>query len=396
MLNLTTKEYRYLATLFVIWRGVLFLVGYLANSLLSYKPSFPYAYELLPQYGLPQWLYSWANFDGVHYLTIIEKGYVGTGLIQAFFPLYPLVTRILTYIIPNDLVAGLLLSNLAWFGCLLLLFSLVKAQLNEKIAWKAVVLLLLFPTSFFGVAFYNESLFLLFVLLAFKAEQQKKYLWAGLAAGVAAATRVVGIFVTAGLLAKIIFKRVIKLDPQHIVITIWKNITTSHKIVALILIGCTGLLSYMAYLWYQFGDPLYFFHVQSEFGSGREEHIILLPQTLYRAVKIILTVPVNLRFITYAQELILSVVVLGTLLLGFWRRFNIPVSWTVFALFSTLLPTTTGTLSSMPRYVLVAFPFFVILAQLQIPKVGWYVLYGVSALLLLWNTVAFIQGYWVA
>ncbi|PIR61011.1 MAG: hypothetical protein COU68_01660, partial [Candidatus Pacebacteria bacterium CG10_big_fil_rev_8_21_14_0_10_45_6] len=71
--------------LVLVWRIGLFVVSLIAPAFISYEPSFPYAYDLLAKLGLPQWLYSWANFDGVHYLTIMRMGYVGTGLIQAFF-----------------------------------------------------------------------------------------------------------------------------------------------------------------------------------------------------------------------------------------------------------------------------------------------------------------------
>ncbi len=110
---------------FFIWRFISLLLGYIAQFVLVYKPSFPYAYELLPKYGLPQWVYSWGNFDGVHYLTIIEKGYIGTGLIQAFFPLYPMVVRLVNSIIGNTLLSGLIVSTFfALTACCLFYVSL--------------------------------------------------------------------------------------------------------------------------------------------------------------------------------------------------------------------------------------------------------------------------------
>jgi hypothetical protein len=109
-----------------------------------------------------------------------------------------------------------------------------------------------------------------------------------------------------------------------------------------------------------------------------------------------MSVPLDQRFLVYFQELFFTCLVLIGLLLGFRKKVRVPYAWLLYALLAVLLPTTTGTLSSMPRYVLVAFPFFVILAQLQLPKAAWFSIYVISGILLLWNTMVFIQGYWVA
>ena len=100
-----------------IWRIGLLLLGGFADVHLDYLPSFPYYDSLLANYNLPRWLYSWANFDGVHYLTIVQKGYIGTGLIQAFFPLYPGVVKFLSYFVPNQVIAGFLVSSVLDINC---------------------------------------------------------------------------------------------------------------------------------------------------------------------------------------------------------------------------------------------------------------------------------------
>ena len=91
-----------------------------------------------------------------------------------------------------------------------------------------------------------------------------------------------------------------------------------------------GLGSYMFYLWRVFGDPLYFFHLQSEFGAGRQEGIILLPQVIWRYIKIFMTVPHDWKFFSFIQEFIFSLVTLGSLLI-FWKK--IRPSHLLFSLF---------------------------------------------------------------
>ncbi|MCE7898017.1 hypothetical protein DYH11_02270, partial [Candidatus Microgenomates bacterium CPR3] len=57
----------------------------------SVSPTFPYYYSLLT-YVKDAAYALWGYFDGVHYLRLVENGYVDTGT-QAFFPLYPMLVR---------------------------------------------------------------------------------------------------------------------------------------------------------------------------------------------------------------------------------------------------------------------------------------------------------------
>ena len=79
-------EYKKIFLIFFLWRIGLLLIGFFAQSLLPFKSSFPYADTILVLTGLPSWLWSWGNFDGVHYLTLAMSGYDGFGT-QVFFPL---------------------------------------------------------------------------------------------------------------------------------------------------------------------------------------------------------------------------------------------------------------------------------------------------------------------
>jgi len=388
-----------LVLLLLGWRITLFIVGSLAARFLEYKPSFPYAEAILLNRNLPIWLASWANFDGVHYLTIIEKGYVGTGLIQAFFPLYSLVVAAVSFIPIDPLVLGLLLSNLAFMAFAITFYRYVNQNYSTKIANWSLVSLLLFPTAFFLGAFYTESLFLLVVIASLWSAQAKKWWLASLFAGLAAATRLVGIFLIPALLLELLQQNMASnkslrtqlYSTQFYIQFFKKNL----KQIMIILLSSLGLLSYMAYLQLNFNDPLYFFHVQSEFGGGRQESLVVLPQVVWRYLKIFITYrPFDLKYFVFVQEFVFTTLAyLGVLLAAKKVRW----SWTIFSLFAITLPTLTGTFSSMPRYVLVALPLFV-LAGTYLSKKSkiWLFFLVASGLLLLCNTILFIQGYWVA
>ncbi|HCR81189.1 MAG: hypothetical protein UY13_C0002G0296 [Candidatus Pacebacteria bacterium GW2011_GWB1_47_8] len=367
----------------IVWRLALLGLGAVGDHFLPYNPSFPYARELLAKLNLPRWLYSWGSFDGVHYLGIAQNGYTNTAFIQAFFPVFPLLLRVFA----NPLLSGLVL-NVLLIVCLALVWhQLVLLDQTQKQARWSLLALLLFPTSFFFGALYTETLFLLLVIGSLLMARRKQWQWAGSLAAVASGTRIIGIFLLPTLLVELWWQR----RPSSVQQFLTKN-TREFKYIALSLLG---LAVYMFYLWLTFADPLYFLHVQSEFGSGRQESLILFPQVIWRYVKILWTArPFDWKYFAYAQEFILSLGVLSGLLIWFKK---IRPSYLIFSLLAFFLPTVTGTLTSMPRYVLMCFPIFLLLGELFAKKPLWRAfLLTASVILLIINTVLFIQGYWVA
>ena len=152
--------------IFFVWRIGLLLIGFLAQNWLAFKHSFPYADTILIPTGLPQWLWSWGNFDGVHYITLAKSGYDGFGT-QVFFPLYPMLSNGLTWLTQDTFISAFLISNVAILLAGILLFKLVKKHFDENTAKWSVLFLFTFPTSLFFGAVYTESLFLLLLLLSF-------------------------------------------------------------------------------------------------------------------------------------------------------------------------------------------------------------------------------------
>lgn len=395
---ISKSDLKKILLIFISWRVGLFVLGFLASFILKYDPSFPYADGLLDIFNLPQWIYSWANFDGVHYITIAQKGYVGTAYIQAFFPLFPGLVYFLNLIIHNALISGLVISNLSFLALLITWFIFIKKKFNKKFAYSSILILLLFPTSLFFGAFYTESLFLTLVLFTFIFVEKKQYLLASFFIFLASSTRIIGILLIPAVLIEILFSNT-KFSNlswnliKNKVLNIKKYIKPS----LIISLGSLGLFLYMAYLNNEFKDPLYFFHVQSEFGGVRQENLISYPQVVYRSIKILLTVsPTNFAYLTYLQNFISGTVVLGIILYSLKIK-QIRLSYVVFSLLAFFVPPLTGTFSSMPRYILVCFPIFIVLASwAEKNKIFKYLLYLSFTLLLIINTILFIQGYWLA
>lgn len=394
-----SEIYRVLAV-FGIWRVALLVVSWLAPLWLAYDPTFPYTDIFFVGSNWPQWLYSWANFDGVHYLMIIDNGYIGVGLIQAFFPVFPMlawmIKQPLLWLSVNapTLTAGLLLANLAAAVFAVLWFGWVKSLAGVKIAWLSLLALLLFPTSFFLGAFYTESFFLCLVVGSWWAAGQRRWWLAGILAALAAGTRVVGVFLVPSLFMLLLQSEM--KSPQDWRLALQRVWQRRKSELLAISFGVTGLLAYMLYLQAEFKDALYFFHVQEEFGGIRQEQIILYPQVLWRSIKILITVqPLDWAYLTYVQEFLAGTLGLGVILLSFRQP-----KWWAYSLFSLgvfLVPTLTGTFSSLPRYILASLVIFLWLAQTGRSRPWVLAAYLIcSSLLLLINTVLFIQGYWVA
>ena len=182
---------------------------------------------------------------------------------------------------------------------------------------------------------------------------------------------------------------------NYFVLWAQKRISKHALPLATVALGSLGLLTYMYYLATEFGDPLYFFHVQAEFGGIREEVVVTYPQVLYRYLKILVTArPFDFKYYSYLQDFIAGTVGLGLLV---YSATKVRLSYVIFSLLVFIAPTLTGTFSSLPRYILVCFPLFIVLADWteknRLFRYTWFIFSGI---LLVLNTVLFIQGYWVA
>ena len=357
--------------LFLIWRILLFVVVYLAPFFLhsNFGKSFPYWQERLIGSGLPHFIWSFGNFDGVHYLGIAKDAY-SAQFTQAFFPLYPILVKIVSFVtFGNFVVAGLLVSNLAFLAALILFYKLIAKTHSEKIALWSTLFLLAFPTSFYFGAIYTEGLFFLMIVAAFYLAEQKKFWQAAIVGSLASSTRLIGLFLTPFIVS-------------------WKNLKSALPA----LIVPIGFLTYVLYLKIQFNNPFYFLWAQSIFGQERSVgSIILLPQVIYRYLKILSTVA-GQPFINAVLELSSTIIAL-TLLIFAIRIVKLP--WILFGFAAIIIPTLTGTFASMPRYILVAFPIYIALAQIKSTSLK-VTLLIISLSLLVYLTALFTQGYWVA
>ena len=381
---------------FLGWRVLLCVFAFLSTFLIvNFGNRFAYADRVLTITHLPSWIWGFGNFDGVHYLKIAQSGYAAD-LSQAFFPLYPLLIRFFNFFPKDNLLDPVLFNDPSYFytamvlsiiffiGALYFTYKLFSENYNKKIAQISILLLLSFPTAFYFGAVYSESLLLLLTVLTFWFTKKDKFLLAGLFAALASATKIQGAILFIFLAVELWQKYRNNLSEQR------KHFT---KDLLGILIAPLGLIFYMVYLKNTTGDFFYFLSSQPSFGAGRSSlPLIFLPQVIYRYLKIFLTVKVaSLAFFNAFLEFSMTMGTVVVLIMAFKKM---KFSYWIFSILVVILPTLTGTFSSMPRYVLMAFMLFPYLAVRYEKNIKLIII--AQAFLQIILLSMFIRGYWVS
>src|SRR5215217_3189120 len=385
--------WKFILTTFVLSRLFFFGVGIVAAAFLPWvlpweRPKAPQASDLL---GL------WTHWDGLIYLDIALNGYdVAVPDRMAFFPLFPMLMRLGAALGGPTALWGVLVSLVATFCALYFMYRIAEKHWGQKVARNAVLTFAFFPTAFFLNAVYSEALFVAFAAGSYWAAYVRRdLLLAGLWGALAAATRNSGVL----LLIPLVYLWLRNRSEFG-----WRGVWQ----LALVLVG---LLGYMIFLWYEFGDPLMFANAQTT-GWGRELtnplasledawtsaadglKYVLDPATLFLEQS-----PVPSLEASNAVNLIFLVLFLVLMAIGFAI---LPPGLSVYTFLATLLPAVLTPapglpLMSLPRFLLGAFPLFFVLGYLlSYSRVALYLWLLVSASLGTVLTALFVTWRWVA
>ncbi|PSR23592.1 MAG: hypothetical protein C7B45_02135 [Sulfobacillus acidophilus] len=322
----------------------------------------------------------WIRWDALWYTGIAAHGYWREAL--AFFPLYPLLIAAGHFFLRMSFdVSALVISNVSLILFGVTFYRLVRSYYPDNIARRAVWMVLMFPTAFFLSAAYTEALFLWLSTAAFLAARQNNLWKACIFTFFAFMTRNEGLFVIIPVLWLYYQRHQFRL---------------SRDLIPVIVIPL-GLIAFMVYQWFDFGNPLAFIAAQSYWGR----HIT------WPWVGVVLAVEAIVRGSPLQASTVLSMIDLlaaissGVLwVYGFKRR--MPLDWLVYwgalLLIDISAPDPSGEspLLSMSRLVLVLFPNFVALAMLA-RNSGWrrmlqWVLPSLQAVFF----VIFATWHWIA
>lgn len=318
-------------------------------------------------------LWSWANFDGMHYLNIAKNGYqtiIGQSE-YAFFPLYPLLINLVSRTGIDLYLSAHLVTLLSAIGFVLVLLKWASNYLKNPLTF--LWLVLLSPGAVFLSAIYSEPLFLFLTALTFYFADKKEWGKAALMTALATATRVNGVFLVLFLLVKVLRSR------RPLAIVHWPFISLS------------GLFAYMYYLWVTTGDSLVFFHAQ----SGWQKSTLTAPWITFTNYFQALTFEFkpDLTHLVVIIEVLVTIILLY-LLVNFWKQKKLDSAYKFYLSGSLALPLLTGSLGSMPRFSLSLFPLFLIIPLL--PRGLRIIHYSLFIILSIMGIILFTRGYWYA
>ena len=352
------KLYSNVSFIFIIWAAAVFTIFYFGFSLFPHSGSFE-----------RDFMKSLANWDGGHFLGIAKFGY-SENFQYAFFPLYPILINLVSKITGSFLAAGILISIVTTFLTVNLLYQLVSMEFSKEYAKKAVLAFLLFPTSFYLLTVYTESLFLLLAIATFFFARKNKIFIATITAALASGTRLAGLAVVLGLFIYVYQRG--GLNRKN-----W-----------FVIFASLGFILYSFYLYQHTGDPFYF--VQAESNWQRE---MVVPGLAFVESFKKLTIP---GFIAQNFNIFLDFVfaVFGIGII--WKIFRkLSIDYAIFALVSFMLPLFSPTLAALPRYMLTIFPIFLVLSFYK----NKYLVFAYqifATLFLAGFAILFISGYWVS
>lgn len=354
--------------IFIFWRLGLFLISALGLTLFQNAGLIPLASSNPSSYldSLLQW-------DGGHYLEIAKFGYLNPSDF-AFFPLYPFLIRFFSSFLGNEIFWGLLISNTAFLIFLQLFYNSLSQKYSSKIAFNSTILYLLFPTTFFTTTFYSESLFLLLAYLSFWAMDNKKYLLAALTINLSSLTRLLG----AALVISFFYKYFALLKSQ--------KLSLNFKIL-LPFFSALGIIIYSSYLLFVAGNFLKFASVQALWGREIVDPITTI-LSYFWTFMFEIKPPMDYLDFTFTIAFLL-VLILG--------RRKISSSLWIFSMLAILIPASSGTLTSTPRYLLSSIGAFIIVGKyLEEKPVLKKPVWAISLTLQIILYIRFLGGFWVA
>ncbi|NCR08549.1 MAG: hypothetical protein GPI95_09415 [Microcystis aeruginosa LG13-11] len=343
------KLFLYILKIFIIWRGTLLLMHLIGLSFSqmneSSSPQAPF-WHMFPD---NHYLDSFFRFDSAWYNEIIQTGYSYNPEKQsnvAFFPLYPILVKAIASLTSLSVpIAGLLLSNLCLIFALIFVYKISNIYLNKRGSEKVLILMLVFPTSFFYSCFYTESLYLLTTAACFYFFLNKKYFWSGFFGFFASLTRVTGVIIFLAFAIELLWKYLKKKELPR------------RESLFLLLIPC-GLIAYMVFLAWKFNEPLAFIKVQDLWGRDERVFPLITLINYWRNINFIF--PKDANHAVGFLNTFFSFSFLGILLFSIVKK-PLNISLLIFAFLSFFLPLSTGTTESMMRYMMTIFPIFIIL-----------------------------------
>lgn len=309
------------------------------------------------------------RWDAYWYLSIAAEGYDLRGEADisnvVFFPLYPLLVRMLGPLSGGDLVlAGWIVSSVFLMLAVFTLTRLAREFHPDMDPVLPALFLLAYPAAFFLNAVYSESLFLFLSLSMVLFALRRNFFLASVCAALASATRIAGVFLFVPLVV------------EFVQANGWRALL-SRRAWPLAL-APAGALAFFVYHWIAFDDFFLYLRVQGLY--GRDFNIESADYAIRSNPDLVNTV--------YDLAFTGTAILMGIVAL---RRFRL--SYGLYMLVSLAVALGSGTDLGIARYSMVLFPIYFIAAGIRsyVGRSAW--LFS-STLLLALNIICFVNHYW--
>lgn len=285
------------------------------------------------------------------YIGIAEQGYEQRPFNNdvprnwAFFPLFPLLLHLASYLTGEFVLTGMALSHICFLLALFLLHRLsLLFGLSTDDADRCLFYLAVFPTSYFFSLPLPESLFLMLTVASFYFAKSERWWFAGLSGAFASATRTTGILLLIAL-----------------AVLYWEmyrpfgNVRAWRKDGLALLLIPTGLVSFMIYLHRITGNAFAFKGAMAAW--GRQAGFFFSPLVDYLRHPAQIVAHWDFKLLNFLA--VVLVLACGAALLK-RRQYGLAV----YTLLTVLVALSSALLQSQARYAMVVFPVFMVLGTL--------------------------------
>ncbi|MBQ3080348.1 MAG: glycosyltransferase family 39 protein [Clostridia bacterium] len=242
---------------FILSRALIWLIGLLGYALNDNISGY-----------LNRQSFIWKQWDAPHYLGIAENGYVTEGDARyhiVFYPLYPFLVRLFSYVTGNTAFSAYFLSNLFLILSGFMLFRFVEYTYGVSTAKWTVWIFMFSPCGMFFSIPYTESLFFLLTISSVYFARKHEFTIALILGALSSFTRMPGVICAVPIFYEMLRSRRRSIrsiaDKQEKILT---GIRCTAVSFAKCLFVLAGLIGYLAVNQIITGDPFTFLVHQKE------------------------------------------------------------------------------------------------------------------------------------
>ena len=334
---------------------------------------------------VPDWLSLLGGWDTTWYLDVARHGYahdmgqvgeIYTNL--AFFPLMPGVMAAAIGISVNPFVAAIVIANVAFLAALWALWSLTRGREGALAADRAVWTLALLPAALYCSLAYTEGLALASAIGASLAAVRGRWAAAGLLAAVASLSRPTGGIVV----LLLVMLAVREPGPGRL-----------RRALLTALPSVVAVGTFLAWMAVERGSAFLPFEAQRAWDRGQLGIGIVTaaPREIAAGWDLVADLHFTAAWTATARDLVF-LALYGWLLVRLWRREGgLRSPWVAYSAAVLAIPLSSGTITSLARLGLLAFPLVWPLADWVYERPGRPRVAAIAAVLLIVLLVAQLE-----